>query len=86
MLYLNKQQLHLFGQIQTSQTGVPPFSDTFLYEVSEYSKDEGTYESTDLLLLRSPPKQNHLMVPNHSVPILLNPNIAVFDGSVHHGD
>ena len=40
LLYLgmfNKQQPYLFGQIQTSQTRVQPYSDTSPYEVSECS-------------------------------------------------
>ena len=31
LLMLNKRQLYLFGQIQTSQTGGQPYSDTFPY-------------------------------------------------------
>ena len=30
-LMLNEQQFYLFGQIQTSQTGGQPYSDTFPY-------------------------------------------------------
>ena len=34
LLLLNEQQIYLFRQIQTSQTGGPPYSDTSPYEVS----------------------------------------------------
>ena len=34
LLVLNEQQFYLFGQIQTSQTGSPPYIDTSLYKVS----------------------------------------------------
>ena len=37
-LLFDHQQIYLFGQIQTSQSG-QPYSDTFPYEVSECSLD-----------------------------------------------
>ena len=36
---LNLKQIYLFGQIQTSQTGGPLYSDTAPYQVSERSWD-----------------------------------------------
>ena len=37
LLVLNQQQINLFGQIQTSQTGDQLYSDTWPNEVSECS-------------------------------------------------
>ena len=34
---INQQQIYLFGQIQTSQTGGQPYSDSSPYKVSECS-------------------------------------------------
>ena len=34
---VNEQEFYLFGQIQTSQTGGQPYSDTSPYKVSEWS-------------------------------------------------
>ena len=33
----NEQQTYLFGEIQTIQTGVQPYSDTFPFKISQYS-------------------------------------------------
>ena len=40
LLMLNKQQMYLFSQIQSSQTGGQPSSDTSPYEVKLYYLDK----------------------------------------------
>ena len=44
LLKLNEQHFYLFGQIQTSQTGGQPYSNTSPYEVSECSLAGAYYD------------------------------------------